>query len=307
MNWPKTQVKDNFMKVVRVAGVPLGLLLSIFMMVALANADIESTKRKAEGGDKTAQQILALAYLKGDGIEQNYDQADKWFRKAAGMGSVGIAVVVEMEPRREKRREDGNYPDKSNSMGIFTSAADSGLSDAQYVVGGRYYDGFGVKRDFQEAARWFRLAAEQDHPEALEHLAECYYWGRGVPKDGHLAIEWHTKAAKQGHVPSMFSIIHMYEYGRGVPQDYEKSFMYLTYLAERGDRSAQYVLGHKYHIGRGVPVDMHQAYIWLNLAAGAGRDDAADERGELEESMTLEQILKAQKVCREWKPKRDSL
>ena len=287
---------------------PLMTLVILTIIAVSIHADIEGIRQKAEAGDKEAQKILAQAYLKGDGIKQSYNQADKWFRKAAGMASVGIAVVAEMMAENEDRREDGNYPDKSNAMRVFISAADSGLSQAQFVMGGRYYDGFGVKRDFKEAARWFRLAAEQDHIEAQYQLGQCYEFGRGVTKDGRRAVKWFSMAANQGQVHSIVSLSNMYEYGHGIPIDYELSFKWLLWLAERGYSGSQCRLGYKYRWGRGVPVDKFKAYIWLNLAAAAGHGDlASEERDELEESMSLEQILKAQKVCREWEPKRDSL
>jgi len=42
--------------------------------------------------------------------------------------------------------------------------------------------------------------------------------------------------------------------------------------------------------------------MWLTLAAAQGSEKAADLRDFLEEEMTLDQLAKAQRLAREWKP-----
>ena len=44
---------------------------------------IKDLKRHAADGDAPAMSYLALAYYYGDGVEQNYDEAAKWCKKAA--------------------------------------------------------------------------------------------------------------------------------------------------------------------------------------------------------------------------------
>ena len=45
------------------------------------------------------------------------------------------------------------------------------------------YDGRGTLRNFIEAARWYRLAADQGQPVAETNLALLYGMGIGVPQD----------------------------------------------------------------------------------------------------------------------------
>jgi uncharacterized protein len=64
-----------------------------------------------------------------------------------------------------------------------------------------------------------------------------------------------------------------------------------------------------YYTGRGVPQDYIQAHMWFNLAASrltAGRDFEVSNRDEVAAKMTPEQIAEAQKMAREWVPKRES-
>ncbi len=65
-----------------------------------------------------------------------------------------------------------------------------------------------------------------------------------------------------------------------------------------------------YYKGRGVPQDYVQAHMWLNLAAsrfpqGTDRDMAVKIRDILAAKMTPAQIAEAQRLAREWKPKKE--
>ena len=62
-----------------------------------------------------------------------------------------------------------------------------------------YGTGRGVPQDFVEAARWFRLAAEQGSAIAQYNLGDMYGNGEGVPEDIVLAYMWYNLAAVQGH------------------------------------------------------------------------------------------------------------
>ena len=62
-----------------------------------------------------------------------------------------------------------------------------------------YGTGRGVPQDFVEAARWFRLAAEQGSAIAQYNLGDMYGNGEGVPEDIVLAYMWYNLAAAQGN------------------------------------------------------------------------------------------------------------
>ena len=76
--------------------------------------------------DAQAQFEKGLMYYWGRGVQQNYEEALKWFRLSA-----------------EQRN-----------------------ADAQYVLGGMYYLGDGVEQDYVKAHMWFDLAAAQGNKKA---------------------------------------------------------------------------------------------------------------------------------------------
>lgn len=61
----------------------------------------------------------------------------------------------------------------------------------------RYQLGQSVVQDNKEAARWFRLAAEQGIGAAAAALARQYFAGEGVSEDLVEAYKWAAVAAKQ--------------------------------------------------------------------------------------------------------------
>ena len=56
-----------------------------------ANADLTEflrVKKEAEHGDADAQYNLGLMYYNGQGIDQDYREAVKWYQKAAEQGNA---------------------------------------------------------------------------------------------------------------------------------------------------------------------------------------------------------------------------
>ena len=69
----------------------------------------------------------------------------------------------------------------------------------QVNLGYYYHHGIVVARDYKEAARLFRLAADQQEPEAEFNLGLCYEKGYGVNRDLDEAIWLYQLAASQGN------------------------------------------------------------------------------------------------------------
>ena len=58
-------------------------------------------------------------------------------------------------------------------------AAAQGQAKAQYNLGTLYFNGEGVPKDYQQALRWFRLAADQGEALAQTKIAIMYDDGQG--------------------------------------------------------------------------------------------------------------------------------
>jgi TPR repeat protein len=80
-------------------------------------------------------------------------------------------------------------------LAMWTTAAHQGLAQAQFNLGAIYHHGQGVKRDFDEAAKWYRLAAHQGMIEAQVNLGSMYDHGQGVKQNFKEAAKYYRKAA----------------------------------------------------------------------------------------------------------------
>ncbi len=123
------------------------------------------------------------------------------------------------------------------------------------------------------------------------------------------ALQWYHKAAEQGYAEAQFNLGLMYFEGQGVPQDYAEAVRWHRKAAEQGYARAQFLLGMMYFLGQGVPEDEAQAHMWINLAAsrlppGEDRDESVKGLDIIAKVMTPAQISEAQKLAREWKPKK---
>ena len=74
-----------------------------------------------------------------------------------------------------------------------------GNAGAQNYVGMAYDLGSGVGQDYDEAIKWYRLAAEQGHVDSQLRLGKMFGEGICVKKDFIEAAKWYRLAAEQGH------------------------------------------------------------------------------------------------------------
>jgi len=111
--------------------------------------------------------------------------------------------------------------------------AEDGIGTIKVLIGDAYYYGHGVSRDYTQAARWYRRAAENSNAMAQSTLGDIYYYGRGVPQDFVEAALWWQLAAEQGVAVAQLNLGVMYANGDGVPQDYVKSHFYTNLAAAR--------------------------------------------------------------------------
>lgn len=70
---------------------------------------------------------------------------------------------------------------------------------SQYFLGRMYGDGRGVEKNPDEAAKWYRKAAEKGVQDAQFRLGGMYERGEGVPKDMEYAYGWYSVSAHIGN------------------------------------------------------------------------------------------------------------
>lgn len=196
--------------------------------------------------------------------------------------------------------------------------AEAGDVDAQYILGSIHARGFGVAEDRCRALPWFQRAAAQDDSRAIAWLGFYHQLGDCMPKDYDEAARHFKQAAELGQAGAYVSLailhsdkserlydpiltikwakkewdvnpeakegLHViiaalilgssYKGGKWVSVNLEKAEFYLSFAANQGYDNAQYLLGRIYD-SNGSSIDQHtEGYEWIFVAAYQGNEYA---------------------------------
>jgi TPR repeat protein len=152
-------------------------------------------------GDPKAMLKLGAHYEEHDNSKQGFEEAAKWYRKAAEQG------LVEAQCRLGNLCEQGlDGSSDEEAVEWYRKASEQGYAIAQCNLAVMLDHGRGTKQNSKEAVKWYRKAADQGLADAQGYLAICYGEGDGVGKSAVEARKWYTKAADQGHVDSQVRV-----------------------------------------------------------------------------------------------------
>jgi TPR repeat protein len=143
-------------------------------------------------------------------IEENKDEAFKWYRfAAAGYGLADVYYFL-FELTDKENDIEAQYSlgwinsinsDMEEAIEYFELAANQGhdeakkeLAEIYYELGCNYENGEDVEQNITKAIKYFRLAAEYGHPAAQLVLAETLYHGLGMEEE---SIKWYQRATAQ--------------------------------------------------------------------------------------------------------------
>lgn len=149
-------------------------------------------------GDATAAYEIGVRFAEGKGVAANYDEAAKWYDRAAQAGVV----------------------------------------PATFRLGTLYEKGLGVKKDADIARRYYTQAAERGNAKAMHNLAVLDADGGGRGANYKSAAQWFRKAADRGVADSQFNLGILYARGIGVEQNLAESYKWFTLAAGQGDADA---------------------------------------------------------------------
>ena len=149
-------------------------------------------------GDPTAAYEIGVRFAEGKGVATNYDEAAKWYDRAAQAGVV----------------------------------------PAIFRLGTFYEKGLSVTKDADIARRYYLQAAERGNAKAMHNLAVLDADGGGRGANYKSASQWFRKAADHGVADSQFNLGILYARGIGVEQNLAESFKWFSLAAAQGDADA---------------------------------------------------------------------
>ena len=245
------------------------LFICFFPTMAVAQVDqfkLKQVLQDANAGDISACAYLGKMYYEGTGVAQNYNEAFKWFQKAADKG-IDDACAYLGKMYYEGTGVAQNY---NEAFKCFQKAADNGVTGAYTWLGVMYYDGQGVAQNYEKAFLWTKKAAENGAANAYVGLGVMYCNGQGVVQNYNEAFKWFQKAADNGIAYACAYLGKMYYEGTGVAQNYNEAFKWYQKAADNGVASAFAYLGDMYYAGDGVAQNYNEALKWYQKAADNG-------------------------------------
>jgi uncharacterized protein len=258
----------------RLGLVGLGVLLPVVLpafadtaagLAAFKNKDYQLAyrewKESADAGQAEAQFDLGVLYAQGIGVSRDLTEASRWYQKAADQGNAA----------------------------------------AQFALGQLYSRGWGVPRDVADAIRWFEMANSVDSGGPPTDWSPVV--GYGMARDPQRAAFWYRQAADRGHPEAQFNLGLLYAKGEGVKRDNAQAARWMSASATQGYAPAQANLGERYANGDGVSKNDKRAYFWLTLAFLRGETGVDKLRTAEAAKLKPTEVTEEDRAAQSWKPR----
>lgn len=258
----------------------------------------------AKAGDIGSMVEVANAYLNGDEVDEDYEEAFKWFLKAAESDNEiaqfnvglfyakGFVVERDLEKAAEwmDRADENGDEDAAGCAEQYRAVlenrkkAEAGDTDAAaelaeyYMASAGSLNQAGTGTDYEESLRWAKIAAAAKKAKGYYALGLAYTHGRGVDADAKKAAEYFKKGAELGHPDSMCNYAICILNGDVSEKTDEDAFELMLRSAELGYPQAMYNVGHCYQFGNGVDDDMHKAIEWYEKYLEVHPDEELEDK-----------------------------
>jgi TPR repeat protein len=169
-------------------------------------------RKGAEASDAEAGFGLGSMIAEGRGTRKDLGEAQRVLLAAGKLGSIDAFIRL-AQVLTEMRRSASEAKRQAGTMQI---GADNGNVSAMLVLGDWYLSGFGVARNFGEAMRWYKRAAELGGAAGNTSIGVLYLGGIGVQRDDVQAAGYGRLGASQGDLAALRLLGYLYENGLGV-------------------------------------------------------------------------------------------
>lgn len=235
-------------------------------------------RQAAEAGNQKAAFRLSEIYSIGGPVEQDISQGRLWLEKAAGSGQPD-ALFRLAEFYLKHHRDDPALVQEA--LALLNQQAGEGHAASQHLLARAYLTAVGGPMNPRMALKWFRLAANQGHPQAMTALAVLQDTGveKAQPGDVDALLE---KAAKAGDPRAHLILYQRFQERIGeegpLPAPARE---HLLAAVDAKVPQALFEMGRRLIAGDGVEADGGEGYRLLRLAGAQGHIPALRMMGEM--------------------------
>ena len=178
------------------------VLIFVLALLICVGAGMAEGEHKG-GRDDGSMGLLneGIAFMNGDGVEQDYDAAMQRFLAADEAGNKKAARYVGLLYEQGL----GVEQDYALAASWYEKGVNAGDLTSGYYLGLLYKQGLGVDQDYEKAAEYFASVAASENKsatgvvDARVELAQLYEQGLGVEQNVDRAIALYREAAEYGN------------------------------------------------------------------------------------------------------------
>jgi TPR repeat protein len=225
---------------------------------AEARARFEEGWKKV--GYEEAAMMLGRIHLLGLGTPASTSKAIEWLRQV---------VEARYDPVNDRLKFDPKKPDNINTR-----------VEASLLLARIYLSGQGIKRDPEQAYKWWSKALDYGFEPAGTLLAQAHLSGVGTAPDAKRALTYLQNAGEAGHAPALYMLGQLYHHQvprqpEGVPLDLQRAGAYYGAAAKAGNIDATLAAARMMDLGEGLPAPApDRAVVLYKDAALKGNADA---------------------------------
>lgn len=249
--------------------------------------------KMAESGDDRAQEALGHAYMygaryeSGFGLEENPEESQRWFEKAAKQGNFD--AIYELG-KGLLDYESGFKVDLQKGEEYLLKAAEKGRTEACYELY-RFYKW--RKKDLEKALFRAEQSIEKNGDYFLNYeVAECYFKGIGTSVDYDKAAAYYRKCVNENPEDTNSNLSYLplakclILSKNSTARDYKDSFVYLQYALDAASEKnycedtkgeVEYWIAFMLDQGLGLPVNPAEAFRHYSISAELGFEKASNE------------------------------
>lgn len=159
----------------------------------------------------------------------------------------------------------GDGKTNERAFDLMKKAAEQGNANAEVYLGTMYRNGQGVKKDRDEAIRWYNAAIARGSAWGMFEMGSLLY--ERPKRDTPKTLEWFKKAADAGYPMAQTAYGVFLLEGKDLPKDVVNGERYMKAAAESGDPFAQLSLSMMYARGMHFEKNLDIAEEWATKSA----------------------------------------
>ncbi|KAK8893187.1 hypothetical protein M9Y10_021602 [Tritrichomonas musculus] len=281
---------------------------------------IQKLQKAANSGIPDAQIKLAYRLQKGEGVKIDLEKAADYFKKAAESGKVDAMVQYGLCLLEGK---GVSHADPVKASQMFLKAIDKNDPTAMYQYALLLLEGNGVEKNYDEAIKYLKQAADQGdtsaqnrygmilesekkYKEAVEYYkkssdygdnmgmynyADILEKGEHAEKDEKEAARLYRVCIRRGYVPAMVKYGEMLADGRGGVRDIDEARRLFVHAIQNGYASAYVSLG-QLNLNEEKDKDKNEKEATRLFKKAA---DAGNVRGLIQYAVSLEEGIGVKK------------